>query len=590
MKLNDSFNEGVQSNYIDSTQSSGGLNEDRKPGVSLPNFLQDRFTYLAPSSANAGTQALIWSESLKDEFQGDFKSTECDDKLDDDKKPKVLPNFPQDSFSSSWNFASGLANTGTQSMKLDEPLKVELRDNITPFYIADCGMEFTGLEDTKPSELPSFPPDSYNSHDNVLSDLTNTQGKNMGLDEPLNFILQHNTRPLGIKPNTEDCSSMKKISIKSENDMPERPVVSEEAELTMEKRQKVMKVVDFILKVANNAKSKEAKWENIVILKEEPLRKNVTTCIVNFSSAHNPAQITVTENPDEYIQVAITDLPGTEAGEGLQAAFSSSSISIVDTSSRLSAMGSPFDVWIQPAVPGNIVPLEKGACGITTDNVQNGQEDLHQFIQCPRCTTCFKSREDLKLHLISNHGGVPCFLDTSNAPILPNILPPKVVPTGIVLPKIGPPKVEPPKVLLPNQCPKCKRCFTSPHELRIHSVSKHGYAIYHCLQCNQWFKKVEWLKAHYAVCAQKQDHVQLPSHEGVKPAALHQCCICKRDFNSQSKLNLHTFMTKHVTTLHEKVVKSSVQQNITRHGTTTHQGVVDPPVNQNIITRYSPLN
>ncbi len=615
MKLNDSFNDEVQSNYIDSTQStSGGLNEDRKPTASLPNFPLDRFSssYFASGAANTGTQTIQWSKPLKDEFQDDFKSTKCGDKFEDDRKPKVLPNFPQDSSSSFWNFASGLANTGTQSMKLDEPLKVEHEGNIRPFYIADCGMEFTGPEDTKPSELPSFSPVSYSSHHNVLSDLTNTRGKNVGLDEPFNFILQHNTRPSGIKSNTEDYSPMKKISVKSENDMPEHPFVSEEAEPTMEKRQKVMKVVDFILKVANNAKSKEAKWENIVILKEEPLRKNITTCIVNFSSAHNPAQITITENPDEYIQVAITDLPGTEAGQSLQAAFSSSSLSIVNTSSGLSVTGSPFDV-IQPAVPDNIVSLEKGACGITADNVENRQEDLHQFIQCLRCTTCFKSREELKLHFVSKHGEVSCFPDTSTV-TEPKVVSPKVVPHD-ALPKVGPPVVPPeavsPKCVSQNQCNICRRCFTSPAELRVHSISKH--AIYQCLQCNLWFKE-EWLQAHFSLCSQQnQGVVQKQDYfPEVIPSALHQCHICMRDFNSQSKLNLHNFLTKHGPTLHQKDVKANAQksitkhgstthqnitkhgttthQNISKHGTTTHQKVLDPPVHQNIITRYSPLN
>ncbi len=523
--------------------------------------------------------------------------------------------------------------------------------------MADLGNK--SVEDTGPSALSNHPQDSLGSPWNLASGPgIYATTESVKQSELFHDGLQHDIRPIVIQPLPEEYSPVKNID--SGNDMRNHIVEPQASDLMKRKSDFVMNIVPHIL--ANNARFKGAKWENITILNEIPLQKGRTECRVHFSTQHKPANLIITENIDKSIGVVISDDISMSGPDKMglvsyvspKVCASGNSNATPTTPYRSLKMLLEAPVRTHASIATSTkdphshdilkCPVESSAQKRPSHGIHQCQKCYQCFQKeemlsshsnvchgalsnmnssrnpdvshCPRCNSLYANRAIVQFYFISSHGKslfgacVRCLQksktfeelsnDGKNISIeltntkygvfkvyqcltcnvqydspggfsalkvhLQNHTKSIIPSVSITCRRLQKKEIQKKditqlitKTLSLNQCPNCRRCFSSPSELKLHTNSKHDYTIHQCQICGKWSEKEEWLKAHSAVCAPqkkgnspKKDHVQLPSQQ-VIPASLKP----------------HT---------------------ISKHGANVHQKVVNPTVNPSTIMRYSPLN
>ncbi|CAN9515642.1 unnamed protein product [Ophioblennius macclurei] len=164
-----------------------------------------------------------------------------------------------------------------------------------------------------------------------------------------------------------------------------------------------------------------------------------------------------------------------------------------------------------------------------------------QTYSCPTCSSIFKSKEELRLHVVSHTGDMPHKCSTC-----PEQFMYKKNLTIHMMKAHGYPK--------PHACTQCTKTFLTRTELRVHEAAKHrGEKPFVCEECGHRASSRNGLQMHIKaihrnerpfVCnlcghafSQKNNlNMHLRIHSGERP---YQCHLCGKTFRTQASLDKH---------------------------------------------------
>ncbi|XP_035863930.1 telomere zinc finger-associated protein [Sander lucioperca] len=164
-----------------------------------------------------------------------------------------------------------------------------------------------------------------------------------------------------------------------------------------------------------------------------------------------------------------------------------------------------------------------------------------QMYTCVTCSSTFKGKEELRLHVVSHTGNMPHKCSTC-----PEQFMHKKNLTIHMMKVHGYPK--------PHACPQCPKTFLTRTELRVHEAAKHrGEKPFVCEECGHRASSRNGLQMHIKaihrnerpfVCnlcghafSQKNNlNMHLRIHSGERP---YQCHLCGKTFRTQASLDKH---------------------------------------------------
>ncbi len=275
--------------------------------------------------------------------------------------------------------------------------------------MAESGTEPALKEEIKPSVdlLVNSSPEDTDSREMLLPGFASIKSEPQELDGTSRFGIQSDVKPIVIKPDLEDHGPMVQGNIRCGNNIPDHNMLTTtySAEFMKWKAQRVGKLVPSIL--AKNPKFNGAKIKSISLLSDP--QKDVIRCKVDFSTAHKPAQLTVSDNTDDDIEDTSYCFvsPGSTQITNISSSgtsFLSPRLNTFDNTNYSSGLPRNRPL-LRSALTG---PSFSGTKPSYTTSSQTFQDTETVSSKCPHCLKSFPSKGELKSHLRSTHGSYQC--------------------------------------------------------------------------------------------------------------------------------------------------------------------------------------